>query len=344
MQIYLDLLDNILSNGRLRAAPRHSASTLSLFGEQLRFDLNLGFPLVTTRRVYARAAIEELLWFLSGSTDNQYLVNRDVHIWDKWAAPTDKLVELPLTFARSKATQMITKGDCGPIYGKMWRSWPNPDGTTIDQIKLLVENLKTKAYSRRHVISAWNPTLLPDETISPIENIYTGRQSLAPCHTVFQFIVEPLLLTERNAIFEKLTHDYLLDKLVIDEAIAMTSSDVELYDKLNIPTNRLSCKLFARSQDVPIGTVFNIISYSALTLMLCKQLNFAPGHYIHSMGDSHIYLDQVEQVKQQLTRIPYDLPKLVIRSGISSLFDYDYSDFSIDGYVSHPRIDYPVTE
>lgn len=343
MQSYLDLLDNILTNGRRRETPRNRSYTLGIFGEQLRFDLSEGFPLVTTRKVPVRGIIEELLWFLSGSSDNNKLVAKNVHIWDHWAARE----------FRSKAYRKINEetmgiehvdvhpGELGPIYGKMWRSWPNPDGTTTDQIATLLNNLKIRPYSRRHIISGWNPSLLPDETLSPIENVYNGRQCLPPCHTLFQFSVEPLTTVERMAI-----HDVMLGPGMWHAWVRDTRSSVpfpKFLDKKGVPKDRLSCKLHARSQDVPIGTVFNIASYAAMVLMICKLFNFAPGEYIHSMGDAHIYDDQIDLVKEQLKRDPRPLPTLKIVGEPESLFDYKISDFKLEGYNPHPVINYPIT-
>ena len=399
MRPYLDLLDNILTKGRRRETPRNGSYTLGIFGEQLRFNLADGFPLVTTRKVPMRGIIEELLWFLSGSTNNEDLVAKNVHIWDQWAIPETVKGNRPLTIVerqnlyrklfnekspqhqdgpfgymtkpQTKQTEwppvehmnlvnipttvetvMYAKGDLGPIYGQMWRAWPNPNGPAIDQISTLMYNLKTKPYSRRHIVSAWNPTLLPDETMDPVGNVYHQRQCLPPCHTLFQFSVEPLTFDERMDLYEKrfgpeALYEELMTSLQLagDRIESTPSSEIinEFLNQKNIPKDRLSCKLHARSQDVPIGTVFNIASYATLVLMISKLLNFAPGEYIHSMGDSHIYENQIDLVREQLKREPRPLPTLKIVGDPESLFDYSISDFKLEGYNPHPVINYPIT-
>lgn len=381
MRAYLDLLETILTKGRMRTTPRNGASTLAVFGEQLRFNLTDGFPIVTTRKVALRPAIEEVLWFLSGSTNNEELKAKNISIWDSWAAPSDVPMETRLTvsarrehyyqqllsaglaptLARSAAIlanekklddegvvvseynhHPTRKGELGPIYGQMWRAWPNADGTTTDQIQTLLDNLRTRPYSRRHVISAWNPSVLPSEEYSPIENVYMGKQCLPPCHTTVQFSVEPMTHEERIAWFDDHTSRLNTKPL----KLALTGDPVNLdivLTNLGVPKDRLSCKLFARSQDVPVGTVFNIIGYAFLTTAIAHALHMVPGEYIHSCGDAHIYSDQIDLVKAQLKRQPKKLPFLRFEKPIDSIFDITYDDVTLEGYQAHPSIKYPVT-
>ena len=275
MRQYLDLLRDILERGSTRG-DRTGTGTKSLFGAQLRFDLSAGFPLVTTRKVFFKGVIHELLWFLNGETNIKYLTENNVRIWDAWADE---------------------KGDLGPIYGAQWRAWQAPGGRTIDQISQVVEQIRKKPESRRHIVSAWNPAVLPDESVSPQENVRAGRAALASCHTLFQF--------------------YVAD-------------------------GKLSCLLYQRSADAPVGLVFNIAQYSLLTHIMAQQCDLAPGDFIWTGGDCHVYLNQVEGVKEQLAREPRPLPRLVLKRKPSSILDYKFEDFEISGYDPHPPIKYLV--
>lgn len=381
MKQHQELLDNILSKGR-RKVDRTGVGTISLFGPQMEFDLNDGFPLTTERLVGIKGIIEELRWFLRGDTNNEVLREHGVHFWTRWALKDDvvkmhdfthaeRLQMFAHRFGRSvadvensfnsieaaksfldnqgieKAEERVLahKGDLGPIYGAMWRNWPKPDGTTIDQISKLVSDLKNIPWSRRHVISGWNPALLPDETKSHEENILAGKQCLPPCHTLFQFMLEPLTLDEQIAMYHG-GYDAIV------AAIDTITGGLEVDDKTpyieqmlrgsNIPDKMLSCKLHARSQDVPVGTVFNIASYAMFVHMLCHLLGFKPGRYIHSIGDAHIYTNQVEGVKEQLSRSTPDLPTLSFNRMPVDLFDFQASDFVLTGYNPHGKIDYPI--
>ena len=281
---YEDALHKIRRNGADRS-DRTGTGTRSLFGLQMRWDLNEGFPLVTTKQVYTRPMIEELLWMLSGSTNNNVLRDKDVKIWNEWARPG---------------------GDLGPIYGKQWRSWPsrrlvpNPDHhgpkpnwpehmqtpkmiwdtTPIDQIAELVKGIKANPESRRHVVSAWNVADLPD-------------MALAPCHCLFQFYVA---------------------------------------------NGKLSCQLYQRSADMFLGVPFNIASYALLTHMVAQQCDLGVGEFIWTGGDCHIYDNHIDQVRLQLTRVPYPLPKLLLSPGVKSIFDYQLSDVVFHNYQHHPAI------
>jgi thymidylate synthase len=229
----------------------------------MRFDLAEGFPLVTTKKLHLKSIIYELLWFLSGNTNNQWLKERGVSIWDEWAAPN---------------------GDLGPVYGYQWRSWPAPNGEHIDQIKEIIHTIKTNPDSRRIIVSAWNVADIP-------------KMALAPCHAFFQFYVA---------------------------------------------NGKLSCQLYQRSADIFLGVPFNIASYALLTHMVAEQCNLQPGEFIWTGGDCHLYSNHLEQVKLQLSRTPYPLPSLKIHRKPESIFDYQFEDFEIVGYESHPHIKAPV--
>lgn len=258
MRNYLDLLEDVLHNGTSKE-DRTGVGTRSVFGRQLRFDLNEGFPLVTTKRVHLKSVVHELLWFLRGDTNIAYLKENGVRIWDEWADEN---------------------GDLGPVYGSQWRSWEAPDGRKIDQIAAVVEAIKQNPDSRRHLVSAWN--------VAEVD-----QMKLPPCHFVFQF--------------------YVAD-------------------------GKLSCMLTMRSVDTFLGLPFNIASYSLLTHMIAQQCGLGVGEFIWSGGDVHIYNNHVEQVKTQLEREPYPLPKLVIKRKPDSIFDYVYEDFEFTDYQHHPTI------
>lgn len=275
MKQYLDLLSQILDTGAVRE-DRTGTGTKSIFGAQLRFNLAQGFPLVTTRKVFFKGVIHELLWFLAGDTNIKYLADHKVHIWDAWADE---------------------QGDLGPIYGAQWRAWEAPDGRRIDQISQVVEQIRNNPNSRRHLVSAWNPAVLPDERVSPRENVRAGRAALASCHALFQFYAAG---------------------------------------------GRLSCLLYQRSTDCPVGQVFNIAQYALLTHMVAQQCDLAPGDFIWTGGDCHIYLNQIEGVREQLAREPRALPKLVLKRRPPSILEYQFEDFEIIDYHPHPPIKYPV--
>jgi thymidylate synthase len=259
---YLDLLRDIMENGTPKS-DRTGTGTISVFGRQLRFDLQEGFPLVTTKKIHLKSVVHELLWFLRGDTNIRYLQENGVTIWDEWADEN---------------------GDLGPVYGSQWRAWEGPDGKKIDQIAQVVESIKRNPDSRRHLVSAWNVAVI-------------DQMKLPPCHVMFQFYVV---------------------------------------------NGKLSCMLTMRSVDTFLGLPFNIASYSLLTHMVAQQCGLDVGEFIFSGGDVHIYSNHIEQVKLQLTREPYPLPKLIIKRKPDSIFDYKYEDFEFSGYVHHPAIKAPV--
>ncbi|QWE16101.1 thymidylate synthase [Polynucleobacter sp. AP-Nino-20-G2] len=262
MRQYHNLMKEVLEKG-VQKSDRTGTGTISIFGHQMRFNLAEGFPMVTTKKLHLKSIILELLWFLKGSTDNNWLKERGVSIWNEWAAPD---------------------GDLGPIYGYQWRSWPAPNGQHIDQIAEVVETLKKNPDSRRIIVSAWNVADIP-------------RMALAPCHAFFQF--------------------YVAD-------------------------GKLSCQLYQRSADIFLGVPFNIASYALLTHMMAQQCNLEVGDFVWTGGDCHLYSNHLEQVDLQLSRDFYPLPKLNILRKPDSIFDYEFEDFEIAGYESHPAIKAPV--
>ncbi len=262
MRQYLDLLQDILDHGTDRG-DRTGTGTRSVFGRQLRFDLSKGFPLVTTKKVFLKGIIHELLWFIAGDTNIKYLTDHGVHIWDEWADEN---------------------GDLGPVYGHQWRSWPAPDGKTIDQLAQVIEMIQKSPDSRRLIVSAWNPGEVDD-------------MALPPCHTLFQF--------------------YVAD-------------------------GRLSCQLYQRSADMFLGVPFNIASYALLTMMTAQATGLEPGEFVHTFGDAHIYSNHFDQVREQLSREPRELPKMLINDNVKSIFDFCYDDFQLVGYDPWPAIKAPV--
>lgn len=262
MKQYQDLLRHILENGT-KKTDRTGTGTISVFGYQMRFNLQDGFPLVTTKKVHTKSIIHELLWFIKGETNIAYLKENNVSIWDEWAD---------------------AEGNLGPVYGKQWRSWATPDGRSIDQLKEVINTLKKSPDSRRIIVSAWNVGEL-------------SEMALMPCHALFQF--------------------YVAD-------------------------NKLSCQLYQRSADVFLGVPFNIASYALLTMMIAQECGLEPYEFIWTGGDTHIYLNHLEQVELQLSREPRKLPKMWINPEIKSIFDFKYEDFKLEDYDPYPAIKAPV--
>ena len=258
MKQYLSLLQRILDEGTVKT-DRTGTGTKSIFGHQMRFDLNEGFPLLTTKKLHLKSIIHELLWFLRGDTNIAYLKANGVSIWDEWADEN---------------------GDLGPVYGQQWRSWPDYKGGTIDQISNVVEMIRHNPDSRRMIVTAWNP--------AEIE-----QMALPPCHCLFQF--------------------YVAD-------------------------GRLSLQLYQRSADTFLGVPFNIASYALLLLMMAQVTGLKAGEFIHTTGDTHLYLNHLEQARLQLTREPRPLPKMLINPAVSSIFDFKYEDFQLTDYNPHPHI------
>ena len=268
MKQYLDLLHHIKEKG-VKKEDRTGTGTISVFGYQMRFNLQEGFPLVTTKKLHLRSIIHELIWFINGDTNIKYLKENGVTIWDEWAD---------------------SNGNLGPIYGHQWRNW-NSDG--IDQLKEVIYLLKNNPSSRRMIVTAWNPNIIPDSSKSFSDNVKNGKAALPPCHAFFQFYV----------------------------------SD-----------NKLSCQMYQRSADVFLGVPFNIASYSLLTHMIAQVCEYDVGDFVHSFGDTHIYLNHLEQVDLQLTRKPMKLPKLKLNPLVKKIEDFKYEDIEIIDYNSHPSI------
>lgn len=262
MQQYLELMRHVRDRGVLKG-DRTGTGTKSVFGHQMRFDLEAGFPLLTTKKIHLKSVVYELLWFLRGDSNVAYLQDHGVRIWNEWADE---------------------KGDLGPVYGHQWRSWPTADGRTVDQIAQVVEQIATNPNSRRLIVSAWN--------VGDLE-----RMALPPCHCFFQF--------------------YVAD-------------------------GRLSCQLYQRSADIFLGVPFNIASYSLLTLMVAQVTGLAPGEFVHTFGDAHLYLNHLGQVDEQLRRQPLALPRMHINPEVRDIFAFRYEDFRLEGYEAHPHIAAPV--
>lgn len=258
MKQYLDLLDRILTEG-VKKEDRTGTGTISVFGNQMRFNLEEGFPLLTTKKLHLKSIIYELLWFLRGDTNIKYLKDHGVSIWDEWADEN---------------------GELGPVYGHQWRSWPDENGGTIDQIQNVVNQIKNNPDSRRMIVSAWN--------VAEVE-----RMALPPCHTMFQFYVA---------------------------------------------NGRLSLQLYQRSADTFLGVPFNIASYALLLQMMAQVTGLKAGDFIHTTGDTHLYLNHIEQAKLQLTRAPRPLPRMVINPDVKDVFDFKYEDFQLEGYDPWPHI------
>jgi thymidylate synthase len=299
MQQYLDLLRDIRDNGT-KKTDRTGTGTVSVFGRQLRFDLAEGFPAVTTKKLFMRGIIHELLWFLSGNGNIKYLVDNDVHIWDEWpyrAFLRSQGLEIPDStsdewkvglkeFAeriKSDDEYAARFGELGPVYGVQWRHWPTPDGGEIDQIKLAYDTIINNPDSRRNIVSAWN--------VAEIEEM--GKAGLPPCHTLFQF---------------------------------------------NVADGKLDCQLYQRSADTFLGVPFNIASYALLTMMMAQVTGLQPGTFVHTFGDTHLYLNHLDQVEEQLSRDPRPLPAMNINPDVQSIFDFTFEDFELVGYAPHPTI------
>ena len=258
MKQYLELMQHVLDHG-IDREDRTGTGTRSVFGYQMRFDLQKGFPLVTTKKLHLRSIIHELLWFLNGDTNVKYLNENKVSIWDEWASEN---------------------GDLGRVYGAQWRSWQKPNGDTIDQIQNVVDSIKNNPTSRRHLVVAFNPGEL-------------DQMALPPCHAFFQFYVGD---------------------------------------------GKLSCQMYQRSADIFLGVPFNIASYALLTMMMAQVTGLAPGEFIHTLGDAHLYSNHFDQAKLQLTRTPHPLPTMSINPAVKSIFDFKFEDFQLLNYVCDKHI------
>ena len=298
MKQYLDLLNRIKTEGIVKS-DRTGTGTRSVFGHQMRFNLADGFPLLTTKKVFLKGIIHELLWFLAGDTNIKYLVDNGVHIWDNDAyryygelcaannvEPISK--EEFLEAASAQTTSPIegyAYGDLNHVYGYQWRSWPKDNGEAIDQIKQVIDTIKHNPDSRRMIVSAWN--------VAEVEDM-----ALPPCHVLFQFYVA---------------------------------------------NGKLSCMLYQRSADTFLGVPFNIASYALLTMMIAQECGLEAGEFVHTLGDTHLYLNHMEQVDEQLSRTPRKLPTMRINPDVKSVFDFRYEDFTLEGYDPYPAIKAPMS-
>ena len=312
MRQYLNLAQHILDDGIIKE-DRTGVGTKSIFGHQMRFDLSEGFPLLTTKRVAFSLIKSELLWFLKGDTNIQYLLKHNNHIWDEWAferyvksedykgpdmtdfclrAQKDETFNQTYQKEMNKFTERVLKddsfaeqfGSLGNVYGAQWRSWPTADGETIDQIQKVIDSIKNNPDSRRHIVSAWNPDEIED-------------MALPPCHTLFQFYVA---------------------------------------------NGKLSCQLYQRSADVFLGVPFNIASYALLTHLIAYETDLEVGEFVHTLGDAHLYLNHFEQIKRQLRRDTKSLPQLELNSDKKSIFDFEVDDIKITNYNPHKGIKAPI--
>lgn len=312
MEQYLTLCKHIMDNGVVKG-DRTGTGTKSVFGYQMRFDLEKGFPLLTTKKTAFRLVVSELLWFLKGDTNVKTLIEANNHIWNEWAfekwvksdqytgpdmtnfgvraandpafkAVVDAQMDIFCSTILSDDSFAKEFGDLGPVYGRQWRSWPDKDGGTIDQLQNLIDQIKKNPNSRRHIITAWNPAEVDE-------------MALPPCHSFMQFYVA---------------------------------------------NGKLSCQLYQRSADVFLGVPFNIASYALLTHLIAKECQLEVGEFVHTLGDAHIYSNHMEQVETQLTRSPRPLPTILLSSEKASIFDFEISDISLVGYDPHPRIKAPI--
>jgi thymidylate synthase len=261
-QQYLDLLAEVLERGA-RKSDRTGTGTLSVFGRQMRFALAESFPLLTTKKLHLKSIVYELLWFLRGDTNVRWLQERGVTIWDEWAD---------------------AEGNLGPVYGYQWRHWRAPDGREIDQIAQVVEAIRRKPDSRRHIVAAWNPADV-------------DRMALPPCHALYQFYVA---------------------------------------------NGELSCQMYQRSADLFLGVPFNIASYALLTLMVAQVTSLKPGEFVLTLGDAHLYLNHLEQAREQFARAPRPFPRMRLNPAVKDLFAFRYEDFTLEGYDPHPAIKAPI--
>lgn len=313
MDQYLNLCKHILDNGT-KKEDRTGTGTISIFGHQMRFDLQKGFPLITTKRVPFRLVASELLWFIKGDTNIRYLLQNNNNIWNEWAFQKwveseeyqgPDMTNFGLRVQEDEAFLLIYEaemekfkgriledeefakkyGDLGNVYGKQWRAWKTSTGETIDQLKNVIETIKTNPDSRRLIVSAWNPEDVP------------SNMALPPCHSLFQFYVQD---------------------------------------------GKLSCQLYQRSGDVFLGVPFNIASYALLTYLIAHECKLEVGEFIHTLGDAHIYLNHVEQVKLQLEREPKELPSIELNMEVQSIFDFELDDIKLIGYDPHPAIKAPI--
>ena len=305
---YLNLLKDVMRNGFKKSVFNNPGVTIkSVFGRQIRFDLSQGFPLLTTKKVFLRGILHELIWFLKGSSNIKYLVDNDVHIWDDWGYKGYKVAQN--SKLKTQNSKLLTQeeyiekikndkkfaekfGGLGPVYGVQWRRWPASDGRKIDQVKWAIEKIKKTPQRRHIVISAWNPEFV-------YEMAGKGKSvALPPCHTLFQF---------------------------------------------NVINGKLSCQLYQRSADLFLGVPFNIASYALFTMIFAHLTGYPPGDFVHTFGDAHIYSNHFDQVKEQLKRKPRPFPTMKINPKLKNIDDIKFEDFTLEGYDPYPPIKAEVT-
>ena len=353
---YFRIVNDILTNGKVKKN-RTGIDTIGIFGAQAKYDVDLNaFPILTTKKVHFPAIVHELLWFISGDTNIKYLVDNNVRIWNEWAyekykkgwginadikdyssdGKISRILSLDEFVERIKNdNEFATKwGELGEgTYGGMWRAFPfytgddsvvdwNITSGEVDQLQKVINKLKTNPDDRRMIVSAWHPH-------------WVDHCALPPCHCLFHFHTEELTNGERCEIL----HDR---GLRTSHKMAWTSQDREECDKHNIPSRRLNCLLYQRSQDTALGCPFNVASYSLLTAMIAQTVNMTTGTFTHSTGDTHIYVNHLDGLKLQLTREPKKLPKLWLNPEVKSLFDFKYDDIKLLDYEFHPTIKFDV--
>jgi thymidylate synthase len=301
---YLDLLKDIMKNGQMKISHSTGVKLKSVFGRQIRFDLSQGFPLLTTKKVFFRGIIHELIWFLSGSSNIKYLVDNNVHIWDEWAykkyqwavkdgKAKEMSFEAFMEKAKTDAKFLKKWGELGPVYGVQWRNWPAGGKRKIDQLGWAIEKIKKFPQKKHYIISAWNAGCIYEMSGS-----HSKSMVIAPCHTMFH---------------------------------------------INITGDRLSLLLYQRSSDMFLGVPFNIASYALLTMMLAQVTGYKPGDFIHTFGDAHIYENHYEQVKEQLKRKPRPMPTIKINPKVKKIDQFKFEDFELVGYDPHPPIKAAIT-
>lgn len=301
---YLHLLEDIIKNGNDKPVFGTDRTIRSVFGRQIRFDLSKGFPLLTTKKVFLKGIIYELLWFIQGNSNIKYLVDNNIHIWDEWAYKnylravkegTEKDIDQKTFIEKMKVDDAFAKiwGELGQVYGTQWRKWPAADGRKIDQLGWAINELKTTPYRKSIVVSAWNPEYIYEMAATREKSV-----ALPPCHTLFQF---------------------------------------------NVRDNKLSLQLYQRSADMFLGVPFNIASYALFAMMIAHVTGLEPGEFVHTFGDAHIYSNHFDQVAEQVNRAPRQFPTMILNKNVKNIDEFKYEDFTLEGYDPYPPIKGEVT-
>jgi thymidylate synthase len=387
-----DIYRHILTNGRV-TGNRTKYAAKKVFGYQTRFNMLEGFPLTTTKHLHLRSIVHELLWFIMGGTNIQYLKDNKVRIWDEWATegPVIELLEVPYQqrvrmyaekkgiaedaafdyfhrisskdgFHVAQATLtseaiptkveniVVPSGEVGPMYGYQWRHWKGSDGKEYDQLADVIHTLKTNPTSRRIIVSAWKPEVLPNEKVSAQQNVFEGKQALAACHTMFHFQTAPATNKER---WEWLHYQYeaqgsnledsdiwraYYEIYVVKSAVMEEADEAKLLDDLGAPKLLLNLQLYQRSADAMLGVPFNIASYALLLHMVAQVTGMIPFDFVHTFGDLHLYENAFEAVDVQLQREPFPLAKLKLNPHITSIDDFTFDDITVIGYQHHGKL------